>query len=357
MTQKKMPGARMPYAWVLIVDDMVTNLDVAKQIMELYDMNIDCVTCGQDAINSIRHSAVMYDAVFMDHLMPEMDGIETARIIRNEIGTEYAKTVPITALTANTDNENLFLENGFQAYLSKPINIKELDKVLDTWIRKRQTEEKALHAKHNKHIKQNSLGKLCGLSAGGIDFQEAMDRYNDEEAYLNMLRSFRQHTPAVLEKLKSFSGKNDDELNEYRVTIHGLKGVSYGICAKAIGDESKKLEIAAKSGNVKEITENNGALIKMTESLLDDLGDVLQKTSGTETKPHLAAPDTKLLAKLLYAAKIYKASAMWNIMQELESCEYAAGTELVTWLRSKMDVFEYDAIQRRLKKEFGYACK
>jgi CheY-like chemotaxis protein len=80
-------------------------------MMKPYGMKIDCVTSGQEAIDAIRAEKVKYNAIFMDHMMPGMDGIEATRIIREEIGTEYAKTVPVIALTANAivGNEEMFL--------------------------------------------------------------------------------------------------------------------------------------------------------------------------------------------------------------------------------------------------------
>ncbi|MDR2727030.1 MAG: response regulator, partial [Deltaproteobacteria bacterium] len=89
---------RLPYARVLVVDDVPTNLDVAKGMLKPYGMQVDCVTSGQQAVDAVRAATIRYNAVFMDHMMPEMDGVEATRIIREEIGTEYARDIPIIAL-------------------------------------------------------------------------------------------------------------------------------------------------------------------------------------------------------------------------------------------------------------------
>ncbi|MCL1941828.1 MAG: ATP-binding protein, partial [Synergistaceae bacterium] len=127
-----MSRVNLSYARVLVVDDVVTNLDVAKGFMKPYGMQIDCVSSGQKAIDAVRDESVRYNAIFMDHMMPGMDGMEATRIIREEIGSEYAKTVPIIALTANAiaGNEEMFLGSGFQAFISKPIEIDRLDAVI-----------------------------------------------------------------------------------------------------------------------------------------------------------------------------------------------------------------------------------
>ncbi|MDR0599735.1 MAG: response regulator [Treponema sp.] len=134
---------RLPYARVLVVDDVPTNLDVARGMLKPYGMKIDCVTSGEEAIRLIREG-VKYSAVFMDHMMPGMDGVEAVRVIREEIGTDYAGSVPIIALTANAirGNEEVFLQQGFQAFLAKPLDPGQLDSVIHRWVRDTGLEER-----------------------------------------------------------------------------------------------------------------------------------------------------------------------------------------------------------------------
>ena len=129
--------AKLPDARVLVVDDVVTNLDVVRGMMKPYEMKIDCAMGGRQAVEMIRAEKHRYDAIFMDHMMPEMDGMEATRIIREEIGTEYARSIPIIALTANAivGTEEMFLKNGFQDFISKPIDMAQLDAVLRRWVK------------------------------------------------------------------------------------------------------------------------------------------------------------------------------------------------------------------------------
>jgi signal transduction histidine kinase len=128
----------LSYARVLVVDDFPTNLDVAAGMLRKYKMQVDCALSGQEAVDLIAAGQPEYDAVFMDHMMPDMDGIEAATIIR-AMGTEYAKNIPIIALTANAvaGNEQMFLENGFNAFLPKPFNVMSLDSVVHRWIKRK----------------------------------------------------------------------------------------------------------------------------------------------------------------------------------------------------------------------------
>jgi signal transduction histidine kinase/FixJ family two-component response regulator len=143
----------MPYGKVLVVDDVETNLAVAEGLMEPYGLVVDCVTSGAQAIELIKAQQVIYDIVLMDHMMPEMDGLEATRIIKTEIDSDYARNLPVIALTANAlaGNEEMFLANGFSDFVSKPINVLLLDKALNKWIRDKQDEETLRTADRRKN--------------------------------------------------------------------------------------------------------------------------------------------------------------------------------------------------------------
>jgi signal transduction histidine kinase/ActR/RegA family two-component response regulator len=138
---EKLVRSDLSYARVLVVDDFPMNLDVASGMLRKYKMQVDCVVSGQESIDLINANRPVYDAVFMDHMMPGMDGIEAAKIIRS-LGTKYAQDIPIIALTANAvaGSEQMFIENGFNAFLPKPFNAGILDKIVQRWIRDKSKE-------------------------------------------------------------------------------------------------------------------------------------------------------------------------------------------------------------------------
>ena len=133
----------MPYGRVLIVDDVEMNLYVADGLMRLYGLQIDLALSGFEAIEKIKDGKD-YDIVFMDHIMPKMDGIETAKRLR-ELG--YGN--PIIALTANAvvGQSDIFLQNGFDDFISKPIDIRVLDVILKSLIRDKQPPKIQLQAR------------------------------------------------------------------------------------------------------------------------------------------------------------------------------------------------------------------
>jgi CheY-like chemotaxis protein len=140
--QAKLQRPDLSYARVLVVDDFPVNLDVAAGMLRKYKMTVDCVSNGRDAVDRIQAGTPVYNAVFMDHMMPGMDGLETTKAIR-ALGTEYTKDIPIIALTANASDgaEQMFLENGFNAFLPKPFNATGLDAVVRKWIIQMRNEQ------------------------------------------------------------------------------------------------------------------------------------------------------------------------------------------------------------------------
>ncbi|MDR3152738.1 MAG: response regulator [Deltaproteobacteria bacterium] len=137
-TRTKLP----PGGRVLVVDDLDVNLHVAKGLLKRYGLQIDTALSGIEAVDLVRAASgapesERYDIIFMDHMMPVMDGIEAARIIRTDLGSDYAKNVPIIALTANAlaGSKEMFLSHGFNSFISKPIDLMQLDEELARWIK------------------------------------------------------------------------------------------------------------------------------------------------------------------------------------------------------------------------------
>ncbi|MDR1649715.1 MAG: response regulator [Synergistaceae bacterium] len=351
--------AHMPYGRVLVVDDVVTNLDVAKGLMMPYGLTIDCVLSGREAIELIRATpddapaSERYDIVFMDHMMPGMDGVEATRVIRDEIGTEYARTVPIVALTANAiaGSNEMFLQNGFDGFISKPIDIFRLDAALNKWIHDKRSVPASWRAE------DVPSGILSGVEVDGLDLESGVARYEGEESYLRILKSYALHTPALLEKLAAGNAENpsSEEVREYITVVHGLKGASYGICAEPVAKRAEALEFAAKAGNWETVRSGSGVLLETVKTLLGRLDVVLEKLSERESqkkreKPARAEPDRDILEKMLVAARHCRTSQMEDLLVELENFDYRSGSDLVAWLRKQTDDIEYDAVARRLEE-------
>jgi len=272
----------LSYAHVLVVDDVPTNLDVVKGMLKPYKIHIDCASSGQQAIDMIRAENPQYNAVFMDHMMPGMDGIEATRIIRTEIGTEYARNVPIIALTANAiaGNEEMFLQHGFQAFISKPIDIMQLDSVLRQWVRSKEHEKEfdaekssSLPVEHDSDSAHTPLG---GMTIDGIDIATGIKRFSgDETSYIEVLQSFAESTRPFLDRMMKYLQKLN--LPDYKIVVHGVKGSNFGVCAIQAGRDAERLEKWAEQGEIEKVQANNGAFIEKMERLLDSVDEALAR--------------------------------------------------------------------------------
>jgi signal transduction histidine kinase/DNA-binding NarL/FixJ family response regulator/HPt (histidine-containing phosphotransfer) domain-containing protein len=368
----KLLRAHIPYARVLVVDDVPTNLDVARGMMKPYGMQIDCVTGGQAAIDLIRRAEVKYNAIFMDHMMPDIDGIEATRIIREEIGTEYARTVPIIALTANAivGNEDMFLQHGFQAFLSKPIDIIRMDYVINHWVRDKELEKQLAKEgykpsgggaeKRSGQERRSSLDRRSGFdrrryqganrfNIRGLDIEQGLKRFGgDEEIYLGVLRSYTVNTTPLLDQLRDFC--TEESLPRYAIVVHGIKSSSRSIGADLLGVRAEALEMAAKAGDFATVNAENPGFIADVQILLNALEMMLQDIADENPKPVKAEPDAEVLAALLAACSSFEIDEVDQAMAELESYEYESRGELVEWLRAQVNVMGFKQIAERLSQ-------
>jgi signal transduction histidine kinase/CheY-like chemotaxis protein len=356
---KQLVRAHIPYARVLVVDDVATNLDLARGIMKPYGMTVDCVTSGPAAIECVRKGEPRYNAVFMDHMMPGMDGIEAVRIIRNEIDSEYAKTVPIIALTANAiiGNEEIFMNNGFQAFLTKPIDIIKMNDAINRWVRDKNMEKELGLDAESRIAEGAQAAEEDSVSAGmqiadlirknrveGLDVERGLERFGgDGKSYMESLRSYVTHTPPLLA-----SARKVMSLADYAITVHGIKGSSFGISADTIGYRAEKMEHAAKAGNLVFVDAENSGFITAAEKFIADLSGLLETLEQSVQKPCRQAPDSAILTQIAEAAETYDMGELDTMMEKLEQYTYEEEADLVTWLREQINMSEFDAITERL---------
>ena len=332
---------------ILVVDDVDVNLEVARGLLKPYGMIVDCLNNGIKAIEAIKSENIKYDAVFMDHMMPEMDGIETVRMIRNEIPTEYAKNIPIIALTANaiTGNEDMFLENGFQAFLSKPIESVRLDEIIRKWI-----------APAGELIVSGSMPGITEDEVPGLNIKRALKRFsNNEDTYMDILTTYIGSTRELLNTIREVFTANgtfasNEKKEKYIIAVHGLKGSSRGIYADKIGDLAEALENSAREGNIEYVLKHNQNLLETTEELLHriEVHIAVKKTkSGKEKKEF---PDKGLLRKLYGFLDEYDMDGVDSIMEEIVKFDYESGDDLIIWIRNNIEKMNFTEILDRLSE-------
>jgi CheY-like chemotaxis protein len=343
---QKLVRINLNYARVLVVDDMQTNLDVASGLLRKYQMQVDVLTNGPAAIDRIKLGTPVYNAIFMDHMMPGMDGIETVDRIR-ALGTEYAKKVPIIALTANAiqGTDKLFFAHNFQAFISKPIDVMELDSALRKWVRDENRETVLVQADSLPEEEEN---KKMVIEIPGIDTKKGLSLYvGDTKIYLSLLRSYAANTPGILDKLRLVSAEN---LPAYVITVHGLKGTSAGIGAEGIREAALELENKSRAGDLQGVLAKNNKLIADAEVIVSNIKAWLEQNDVQEAKPRLKAPDRELLLKLRECCENYDIDGIEEIMSALESSDYEEDGDLVKWIREKIDISKMNEVAKRLEE-------
>ncbi|MCL2820296.1 MAG: PAS domain-containing protein [Oscillospiraceae bacterium] len=350
----KLAKLNMPYARVLIVDDVITNLDVARGLMKPYHMQIDCVTSGREAIEAVLDKRVRYNAIFMDHMMPGMDGIEATRKIR-EIDSDYARNIPIIALTANAivGNEEMFLQNGFNAFISKPIEIASLDNIIRELIRDKEQEKLYTRTDEQLQPVQDDDMNWRALEKGvpGVNIEKGLSRfYGDKSAYVEVMRSYAKNTVPLISAAKAVS---KDDLQSYITVVHGIKGSSSGISAGGAAAIAEALEKAALDGDYDYITVYNKNLIDTVSRLISDIVIMLEELSADNEKPKKVKPDIETLKLLHAACNDYDMRKVDSALEELESYDYEQDNKLVVWLRENVEQMNFDEIVEKLSEYCG----
>jgi len=274
-----------PAAKVLIVDDINTNLKVAEGLLSPYGMRIKTCKSGAAAIEAVRGEK--YDLVLMDHMMPDMDGIEAASRIRSLENGSYTD-LPIVALTANAVSgmKEMFLKCGFNDFLSKPIDIAKLNAVLEQWIPK-EKQHKKTDAPPNANAATAAASAANGADAAditieGVDVKRGVSIMGgNTEYYLQTLDVFRKDGRRKVGEINDALQKND--LNLYATYVHALKSASANIGAGRLSDAARVLEAAGKGGDRQFIDSHNPVFLSDLEALLTNIDDYL-KTANAATQ-------------------------------------------------------------------------
>lgn len=255
-----------PSVKVLVVDDNDINLRVADGMLKLYDMDVNIVHSGKEAVKRLEKQDI--DLVFMDHMMPEMDGVETTRLIRDTYH-EYGQSLPIVAMTANAVNDakNMFLENGFQDFLAKPIILKELNIILEKWlpeskrILKNDNDQKLVTVMNQETKTSDVMNALKKEETAGSE--EAFIPMEVNEAYaLENMGGMRDLYKELLEYSLEMQQERMKEIQdcfekkdyaEYQIRVHALKGAMRSLGVEEMAQKAQEQEFACKEGRFQDV--------------------------------------------------------------------------------------------------------
>jgi len=252
-----------PTARLLIVDDIATNLKVAEGLLAPYQTIIDTCLTGTRAIDMVKQHD--YDIILMDHMMPEMDGIEATAIIRLLEGERFRK-VPIVALTANAvvGMREMFIENGFNDFLAKPIDVSKLDEMLSRWIPKEKREQgigtvvskrSEVGNTHSLQTKTPVPSPQSLIPIPGVDIQKGIAMTGGTvAAYTQVLSMFSKDAEYRMPFLQALP--KADSVSAFVTQVHALKSASASIGAAELSAQAAALEAAGKAGDMVFINKN-----------------------------------------------------------------------------------------------------
>ena len=241
----------MPYGRVLVVDDVETNLYVARGLMAPYGISIDTAISGFEAVDKIRDGQT-FDIIFMDHMMPRMDGIEATKLIRS-----LGYSGPVVALTANAlaGQAEMFLNSGFDDFISKPIDIRQLNGVLNKLIRDKQTPDVIEEARRQKN----------NLYASG-DHNIAIDA--------QLAEFFVRDAKKAVSQLQAISDNNCrrvDDVSNFIINVHALKSALANVGEGEVSSKAAELEQAGRENNIQLVLSSLPAFLKSLNDVIEKL--------------------------------------------------------------------------------------
>ncbi|WP_010262296.1 ATP-binding protein [Treponema primitia] len=323
-----------PEAKILIVDDIITNINVAKGLLLPYQMDIHTCTTGKEAVELVKSNR--YDIVFMDHMMPGMDGIETTAAIRS-LGGAYFQNLPIVALTANVvvGMKEMFLEKGFSDYLPKPIEIAALDRIIARLIPAEKRRDAGPEAVRTRTAKTTDL-KISGVdTAKGIAMTGGT-----ETGYRKVLASFRKDCEDRLPLLTQVPGER--ELPLFTATVHALKSAAATIGAEAVSKEAAILEAAGKNGDLQTIEGALASFYYDLKSLVEQI-EIESPAETGQTEEDLS-PYLPLFTEMKAALEQENIDTIDRILEELESKSFDAKIAgIINTISDQVLMTEYQA--------------
>jgi len=314
----------MPYGSVLIVDDVETNIFVANGLLSPYSLRLDSTESGFGAIERIKNGRE-YDIIFMDHMMPKMDGVETTKILRS-----MGYKLPIVALTANAvaGQADIFLGNGFDDYISKPIDIRQLNSVLNKLVRDKHPPEVVEEARRRAMTPKTDSAQTA-LNAMFVDI---------------FIRDVNK-TLAVLEQFVKREGPHsEDEVRTYIIHAHGVKSALANMGRLDLSATALRLEMLGRDNDI-------DALLTDTPGFINSLRDYINKLRPQDEAPaaEAADDDTGFLREKLMVVKSsceqYDEYDAGEAMAELSSKTWSPQTkEMLETIAAKLLHSDFDDI-------------
>ena len=311
-----------PKARLLFVDDTAMNLDVIKGLLKNTGMTIDTVLSGKEALESVKKNK--YDILFIDHRMPEMDGIETLHAMK-KMKKNKSKGQPCIALTANAISgvKKMYLNEGFDDYLSKPVNPAKLEEMIRHYLPEDYLEEVSEPDSSDKNDTPDSssdfsdfISKLNAVES--IDADSALKNCGTPELLLFSIKQYHSSINEKAVELQQFFEAED--WNNYEIKVHALKSTSRLIGALKLSKLAEHLEECAAKNDASEVHKNHKILVDSFLEYKSILEPFTENASQDSQKPELSEAELKeKIKKLIEYADSFDIDGLDNLIKELKA--------------------------------------
>lgn len=333
-----------PDAEILIVDDNTVNLTVTEGLLEPMQMHIDTAISGKIALDKIAQKH--YDLIFMDHMMPELDGVETTHIIRR-FHEDY-DDVPIIALTANavSGTRAMFLREGLDDFVPKPIELRFLISTLKHWLPK----DKIQKVNHRSK-KQAETEAKPALKIEGLDVDAAMKLLGSEKLYWAVLKDYYNLINKKMVLIENLEQQED--WHGYTIEVHALKSASRQIGANTLSDLAASLEQAGNAGNADMIHAQTPDLLKQYSEYSRILAPYFPDEVTNDTDKAEADEETlhTLFEKLREALDNLDMDDMETVLKDMDQYRYTDWKhDLFERLKNAVDDIDVDSCEEILQE-------
>lgn len=265
-----------PQASVLVVDDNAMNLKVMARLLLPYRLKVTMASSGPEALEKLN--APEFDCVFLDHMMPDMDGVETLHKIRQKPGMYY-QSLPVIAFTANAIGgaREMFIAEGFNDFIAKPIELSVLERILRRYIptqmqiplEDENAEESA--SRQTTQIPTETEKARQSLNRAGVNLEQALAYCGDEEGFREIIAIFHAEGKKRRENLSRYFKEQD--WKNYVICVHALKGNAKGIGAGELSEMARELEMAGKENRIDYILAHHETMMENHDRLIAALDD------------------------------------------------------------------------------------
>ncbi len=333
---------KAPDAQLLVVDDNPMNLMVFKSLLKQTKIIIDTATSGAEGLRMTQ--AKLYDLIFLDHMMPNKDGIETLNELRSQIGN-INRFTPAICLTANAISgaREQYISAGFSEYLTKPVDSVRLENMLFTYLPKDkiQVVKQRIPVEASK-TKINEILRTL-KEQEWIDISVGIQNSGDMEAYLPLLQVFYETLEENCQTIERLY--KDGNIKDYTIKVHALKSSARLIGALEFAEEAQKLENAGKGEDVEYINEHHQSFMVQYKSFKEPLAEIFKQQEGKE-KPEA---DRELLegvfAEIRSAAEEMDGDRLEDIFSEMQEYRIPQDQEeLYTKLKEATSQLDYGEI-------------